>query len=192
MTDIIRCPWPGSNDLMTRYHDEEWGTPLHDDRRLFEYIVLDGMQAGLSWRTVLDKRENFRGAFHGFDPGRVARYTDQDRDRLLRDAGIIRNRAKINAAITNARRFLEVQEEFGSFDDYIWRFTGGRTIDNALTEMTQMPTVSPEAEAMSEDLKRRGFKFVGPTICYAFMQAAGMVNDHLVPCFRHQELARNR
>ena len=177
---------------MIQYHDQEWGSPLHDDRRLFEYIVLDGMQAGLSWQTVLNKRENFRRAFHNFDPRRVARYTARDRERLLADAGIIRNRAKVAAAIVNAQHFLEVQEEYKTFDRYIWQFTGGKTIHHRLRNKADCPTVSPEAEAMSKDLVGRGFKFVGPTICYAFMQAAGMVNDHLVRCFRYQELVQSR
>lgn len=192
MEDAARCPWPRDNALMIRYHDEEWGTPLHDDGRLFEYIVLDGMQAGLSWQTIINKRENFRKAFNGFDPKRVARFTEKDRRRLLADAGIIRNRAKVAAAITNAQRFLDVQDEHGTFDRYIWQFTGGRTIDHRIRSMADCPTVSVEAETMSKDLVKRGFKFVGPTICYAFMQAAGMVNDHLVGCFRHREVARLR
>jgi DNA-3-methyladenine glycosylase I len=175
---------------MIQYHDEEWGSPLHDDRTLFEYIVLDGMQAGLSWQTIINKRENFRRAFHGFDPGRVARYTARDRQRLLANPGIIRNRAKVAAAIVNAQRFLELQEEHGTFDRYIWQFTGGETIDHRLRHMSDCPTVSAEAVAMSKDLIKRGFKFVGPTICYAFMQAAGMVNDHLLTCFRYRELTR--
>ena len=177
---------------MIQYHDQEWGSPLHNDRRLFEYIVLDGMQAGLSWQTVINKRENFRRAFHDFDPSRVARYTARDRARLLADAGIIRNRAKVAAAIVNAQHFLDVQEEYGTFDRYIWQFTRGKTINHRLGSMADCPTVSAEAVAMSKDLVRRGFKFVGPTICYAFMQAAGMVNDHLVRCFRYRELVQSR
>ena len=177
---------------MIQYHDQEWGAPLHDDRRLFEYIVLDGMQAGLSWQTIINKRENFRLAFHDFDPRRVARYTARDRARLLADAGIIRNRAKVAAAIGNAQRFLDVQEEHRTFDRYIWQFTHGKTINHQLRNMADCPTVSAEAVAMSKDLVRRGFKFVGPTICYAFMQAAGMVNDHLVRCFRYRELVQSR
>ena len=192
MTEPTRCPWPKDNPLMIQYHDQEWGSPVHDDRRLFEYIVLDGMQAGLSWQTVINKRENFRLAFHDFDPSRVARYTDRDRARLLADVGIIRNRAKVAAAIVNAQHFLEVQEEYKTFDRYIWQFTGGKTIHHRLRNMADCPTVSGESVAMSKDLVRRGFKFVGPTICYAFMQAAGMVNDHLVLCFRYQELAQSR
>ena len=177
---------------MIQYHDQEWGSPLHNDRRLFEYIVLDGMQAGLSWQTVINKRENFRRAFHDFDPSRVARYTARDRARLLADAGIIRNRAKVAAAIVNAQHFLDVQEEYGTFDRYIWQFARGKTINHRLRSMADCPTVSAEAVAMSKELVRRGFKFVGPTICYAFMQAAGMVNDHLVRCFRYRELVQSR
>ena len=192
MTELTRCPWPKSSLLMIQYHDQEWGSPLHNDRRLFEYIVLDGMQAGLSWQTVINKRENFRRAFHDFDPSRVARYTARDRARLLADAGIIRNRAKVAAAIVNAQHFLDVQEEYGTFDRYIWQFTRGKTINHRLRSMADCPTVSAEAVAMSKDLVRRGFKFVGPTICYAFMQAAGMVNDHLVRCFRYRELVQSR
>ena len=187
-----RCPWPKDNQLMIQYHDQEWGSPLHDDRRLFEYIVLDGMQAGLSWQTIINKRENFRRAFHDFDPRRVARYTARDHARLLADAGIIRNRAKVAAAIVNAQHFLEVQEEHRTFDRYIWQFTRGKTINHRLRSMADCPTVSAEAVAMSKDLVRRGFKFVGPTICYAFMQASGMVNDHMVRCFRYRELAQSR
>ena len=177
---------------MIQYHDQEWGAPLHDDRRLFEFIVLEGMQAGLSWQTVLNKRESFRRAFHDFDPRRVARYTDTDSARLLADAGIIRNRAKVAAAIVNAQHFLDVQEEYGAFDRYIWQFTSGKTIHHRLSSMADSPPVSAEAAAMSKDLVRRGFKFVGPTICYAYMQATGMVNDHLVRCFRYRELAQSR
>ena len=187
-----RCPWPKNNQLMIQYHDQEWGAPLHDDRKLFEFIVLEGMQAGLSWQTVLNKRESFRRAFHDFDPRRVARYTDTDSARLLADAGIIRNRAKVAAVIVNAQHFLDVQEEYGTFDRYIWQFTSGKTIHHRLSSMADSPTVSAEAVAMSKGLARRGFKFVGPTICYAFMQATGMVNDHLVRCFRYRELAQSR
>ena len=187
-----RCPWPRNTQLMIQYHDQEWGAPLHDDRRLFEFIVLEGMQAGLSWQTVLNKRESFRRAFHDFEPRRVARYTDTDSARLLADAGIIRNRAKVAAAIVNAQHFLDVQEEYGTFDRYIWQFTSGKTIRRRLRRMADCPTVSAEAVAMSKDLVRRGFKFVGPTICYAYMQATGMVNDQLVRCFRYRELAQSR
>lgn len=185
---MIRCQWAEGDPLMERYHDEEWGVPLHDDRKLFEYLVLDGAQAGLSWLTILRKREGYRQAFAGFDPGAVSAFGDDDIQRLLRDSGIVRNRAKILSAINNARRFLEVQAEFGSFDAYIWGFVGGRTIRNAWRTMRELPATSPESEAMSRDLVRRGFTFVGPTICYAFMQAAGLVNDHTTDCYRYSQL----
>ncbi|HNY02039.1 MAG TPA: DNA-3-methyladenine glycosylase I [Bacteroidales bacterium] len=176
------CNWPSNDPLMIRYHNEEWGVPLHDDQKIFEYLVLDAFQAGLSWRTILNKRENFRKAFHGFRAEKIAAYGNEDFERLMADAGIIRNKAKILGTIQNARCFLEVQKEFGTFDRYIWSFTGGKTIDNRLKSLSTMPVSSPESDAMSLDLKKRGFKFVGTTICYAFMQAAGMVNDHLVSC----------
>jgi DNA-3-methyladenine glycosylase I len=185
VSDLIRCPWPGSDPLYLEYHDREWGVPLHDDRRLFEMLVLEGAQAGLSWITILRKRERYRKAFDGFDARRVARFTPSRVARLLADPGIVRNRLKIEAAVTNAKRALEAAEEFGSFDAYIWRFVGGRPLVNAWTAMTQVPPRTPESDAMSRDLRARGFRFVGPTICYAFMQATGMVNDHLVSCFRH-------
>jgi DNA-3-methyladenine glycosylase I len=190
--DLRRCAWPGDDPLMIAYHDEEWGVPLRDDRKLFEFVVLDAVQAGLSWRTVLHKREAYRRALHGFDPERIARYGERDMVRLLADAGLVRNRAKMASIVTNARRFLEVQRELGSFAALAWRFTGGRTIVHRHASEARIPATSPEAEAMSRELKARGFKFVGPTICYAFMQAAGMVNDHVVGCFRHRELARRR
>jgi len=170
---------------MIEYHDTEWGVPLHDDRKLFEFMVLDAFQAGLSWKTILHKRENFRKAFDNFDPEVIAGYSEDKVQFLLRDAGIIRNRAKIRATVGNAKAFLAVKEEFGTFDSYIWQFTGGRTIINGLDSLAGMPVSSPESDAMSKDLKKRGFKFVGSTICYAFMQAAGMVNDHLTGCFRY-------
>ncbi len=173
---------------MIAYHDTEWGVPLHDDQKLYEFIVLDGAQAGLSWSTVLKKRENYRKAFTGFDPRIVARFTQRDVTRLLKDPGIIRNRLKIESAITNARQVLAVQKEFGSFDAYIWQFTGGKTKQNRRRRLSDIPATSRESDAMSKDMKKRGFTFVGSTICYAFMQAAGMVNDHLVDCFRHQEV----
>jgi DNA-3-methyladenine glycosylase I len=182
-----RCEWAVS-DPMIRYHDEEWGTPLHDDRTLFEFLILDGAQAGLSWETILRKRENYRKAFDGFDPERMARYDVRRIARLLKDPGIVRNRAKIASAVNNARAFLEVQREFGSFDAYIWGFVGGRTIQNAWTTYRHAPALTAESDAMSRDLRLRGFTFVGPTICYAFMQAAGLVNDHSVGCFRHRQL----
>lgn len=174
---------------MIAYHDEEWGEPVHDDRALFEYFVLDAFQAGLSWRTILHKRENFRAAFDGFEPAKIARYGSTERERLLSDAGIVRNRQKIDATIGNAREFLRLQEAYGSFDRWIWQFTGGGTIHNAWPRTGDVPATSPESDAMSSALKAEGFKFVGSTICYAFMQAAGMVNDHVVDCFRHSELA---
>lgn len=188
---MTRCGWPGDDPLMIEYHDEEWGVPVHDDRRLFEYLVLDAFQAGLSWRTILHKRENFRAAFDGFDPERIAEYGETERERLLADAGIVRNRQKIDCTISNAREFLRLQDEQGSFDTWIWQFTGGRTIQNDLADPGDVPATSPESDAMSAALKAEGFKFVGSTICYAFMQAAGMVNDHLTSCFRHAELAKD-
>ncbi|MCK9484390.1 MAG: DNA-3-methyladenine glycosylase I [Candidatus Marinimicrobia bacterium] len=188
MTEIARCSWPGNDELMIAYHDTEWGVPVHDDRKLFEFMVLDAFQAGLSWRTILHKRQNFRRAFADFNIREVARFDEKRYNQLLTDAGIIRNRAKIRATIDNAARFLEIQKEFGSFDRYIWRFTAGQTIVNRWKTLAEIPTRSPEAEAMSADLIQRGFRFVGPTICYAFMQAAGMVNDHLTSCFRWREL----
>ncbi|MGB3399849.1 MAG: DNA-3-methyladenine glycosylase I [Candidatus Deferrimicrobiaceae bacterium] len=181
----MRCGWAGDDPLMISYHDEEWGVPVRDDRKLFEFLVLEGAQAGLSWRTVLRKREGYRRAFHGFDPERVARYGDKDVARLLSDPGIIRNRAKIESAISNARLVVDVQAEFGSFDAYLWRFVGNRPIVNRFRTMSELPARSRESDAMSRDMVKRGFRFVGPTICYAFMQAVGMVNDHLVTCFRH-------
>jgi DNA-3-methyladenine glycosylase I len=185
--EFPRCPWP-TNELYRRYHDEEWGVPLHDDRRLFELLILEGAQAGLSWETVLKKRENYRAAFDGFDPARVARYTPAKLELLLEDAGLIRNRLKIVSAAINARAFLAVQQEFGTFDSYIWQFTGGSPRPNRRRTIEEVPASTPESEAMSKGLRRRGFKFVGSTICYAFMQAAGMVNDHLVGCYRWREI----
>ena len=182
---IVRCFGGPDDPLMMRYHDEEWGVPLHDDRALFEFLVLEGFQAGLSWRTILHKRENFRRALHNFDVAKIARYTDEDRRRLLTDPGIVRNRLKIDAAISNAQRFLEAQREFGSFDRYIWQFTGYKTLRNpeGVTRST-IPASTKESDAMFRDLKGRGFRFVGTTICYAFMQTVGMVNDHVDGCFR--------
>jgi len=183
-----RCPWPEGNEQMIRYHDTEWGVPLHDDRKLFEFLVLDAFQAGLSWAIVLRKREAFRKAFSNFDPHKVAEYDGRKVKVLLADVGIIRNRMKIEATIANARAFLEVRREFGSFDHYIWQFTGGKTKKTRWRTLKQLPARSAESDAMSKDLKARGFRFVGSTICYAFMQAAGMVNDHLVGCFRYREV----
>lgn len=185
-----RCAWGSSNPLMIAYHDTEWGVPLHDDRLLFEFLVLEGMQAGLSWSTILNKRENFRAAFHQFEVARVARYTQRDVERLLKNAGIIRNRLKIEAAINNAQRFIEVQNEFGSFDAYIWGFVDGRPIQNRWRSMQEIPAKTPLSDAISKDLLKRGFKFVGSTIVYAHMQATGMVNDHTVDCFRYEAVSQ--
>jgi DNA-3-methyladenine glycosylase I len=185
-----RCDWPGNNPLYCAYHDNEWGVPVHDDQKLFEFLMLEGAQAGLSWITILRKRENYRAAFDGFDVNRVARYDAAKIESLLRDAGIVRNRLKVMAAVNNAQRFLAVQEEFGSFDTFIWRFVDGRPKQNKWRNMGEIPATSPESEAMSQELKRRGFKFVGATICYAHMQATGMVNDHTMDCFRYKELSK--
>lgn len=187
---MTRCDWPSTDELMITYHDKEWGVPLKDDQKLFEFMVLDAFQAGLSWRTVLYKRENFRKAFDNFDFRKIAKYGKKKYESLLQDAGIIRNRAKINAAIINAEKFIEVQKEFGSFSKYIWQFTGGKTKTNNWKKLSQIPAKSKESDEMSKDLTKRGFKFVGSTICYAFMQAAGMVNDHLTYCFRYKELKK--
>ncbi len=170
---------------MTQYHDTEWGVPVHDDRTLFEFLVLEGAQAGLTWQTVLNKRENYREAFHAFDPAKIARYSKRDVQRLLGDAGIIRNRLKIEATIANAKHFLEIQKEFGSFDKYIWGFVGGRPIKHTFKSLKEIPSTSKESDSTSKDLRKRGFRFVGSTICYAFMQAVGMVNDHTTDCFRY-------
>ena len=183
--DTVRCPWPGVDPLYRKYHDEEWGVPLHDDLKLFEFLVLEGMQAGLSWSTVLRKRENFRRLFAGFDPERVALFDSRRIELLLQDPSIIRNRRKVEGAVTNARAFLKVSEEFGSFDEYIWRFVDGRPLINRWESLSQLPATSPESILLSKDLVARGFKFVGPTICYAHMQATGMVNDHVTTCPRH-------
>jgi DNA-3-methyladenine glycosylase I len=185
---LPRCAW-AKKALDIQYHDQEWGVPQHDDRVLFEFLVLEGAQAGLSWSTILEKRENYRRAFDRFTAKKVAGYDARKVTELLADAGIVRNRLKVAAAIQNAKAFLAVQKEFGSFDAYIWRFVGGRPIRNARKALTQIPARTPESEAMSKDLLGRGFKFVGPTICYAFMQAVGMVNDHLVDCFRYAEIS---
>jgi DNA-3-methyladenine glycosylase I len=186
-----RCDWGDrGGELMIAYHDEEWGVPVHDDRRQFEFLTLESAQAGLSWLIVLRKREAYRKAFADFDPEKVARFNAKKVGRLLADPGIIRNRLKIAAAVNNAKRFLEVQDEFGTFDRYIWRFVDGRPIQNRWRGMKQLPSRSKESDALSKDLKQRGFKFVGSTIVYAHMQAVGMVNDHLVTCFRHQHVAR--
>ncbi len=186
---IKRCAWAeGSSAQMLRYHDLEWGVPVHNDRKLFEFLVLEGAQAGLSWKTILDRRRGYRRAFHNFDVRKISRYTKKDVTRLLKDKGIIRNRLKVAATIENARRFLEVTIEFGSFDGYIWQFVGGRSIKNKFRKIAELPAQTAESEAMSRDLKKRGFRFVGPTICYAFMQAVGMVNDHTTDCFRYRQI----
>ena len=180
-----RCAWASGNEGLRDYHDAEWGVPVHDDKRLFEFLILEGAQAGLSWDTILAKRENYRKALDGFDPKRISKYTTKKKKALMRDAGIVRNRLKIGAAVQNAKAFLAVQKEFGSFDDYIWRFTGGKPIHNHWRSLKEIPARTPASDAMSRDLIKRGFKFVGSTICYAFMQAVGMVNDHTVDCFRY-------
>jgi DNA-3-methyladenine glycosylase I len=186
-----RCPWAGTDPLSVAYHDTEWGTPIHDDRKLFEFLILEGAQAGLSWLTILRRREEYREAFDHFDPRTVAAYDKRKVEALLRNPGIIRNRRKVEAAVGNARAFLAVQEEFGSFDRYIWRFVKGHPTRNAWRSIDEIPASTPESVAMSRDLKKRGFVFVGPTICYALMQAVGMVNDHVVQCFRYGELQVN-
>jgi len=188
---IKRCEWSGTvNDAYIAYHDDEWGVPVHDDRKQFEFLILEGAQAGLSWWTILSRREGYRKAFADFDPEKVARFTQKRIAKLLENKRIIRNKLKVNAAVTNARAFLAVQEEFGTFDDYIWQFVGGKTIQNRWRTMKELPVTTAESDALSKDLKRRGFKFVGSTIMYAHMQAVGMVNDHTVSCFRHKECAR--
>ena len=187
---INRCAWAGDDPRYVRYHDEEWGVPVHDDRVLFEFLILEGAQAGLSWSTILNKRDHYREVFDQFDPRAVASYEDAKIEALLQDPGIVRNRRKVEAAITNARAFLEIQQEFGSFDRYVWDFVSGQPIQNAWTSIAEIPTESPESVAMSVDLKKRGLRFVGPTICYAFMQAVGMVNDHTIDCFRYRELSK--
>ena len=183
-----RCAWPGENPLMIAYHDSEWGVPVHDDRRLFEFLILEGAQAGLTWQTILTKRENYRKAFHNFEAAKIAKYTEQDVKRLLADPGIVRNRLKVRAAIGNARAFLKVQEEFGSFDKYSWGFVGGVPIKNRFKSLAELPAKTAVSDALSKELLKHGFKFVGSTICYAFMQAAGLVNDHTVECFRYKEV----
>ena len=187
--NISRCSWCGANELYVRYHDEEWGVPVRDDRKLFEFIVLEGAQAGLSWLTILRRRENYRAAFADFNVLKVAGFGDSDVVRLLGDSGIIRNKAKIQSTIKNAKAFLDVAEEFGSFAGYLWNFVDDRPIVNSWTELSQVPSVTPLAEKISKDMKKRGFSFFGPTVCYAHMQATGMVNDHLTSCFRYGELA---
>ena len=185
---VKRCAWCGEDELYQKYHDEEWGVPVHDDRLLFEFLILEGAQAGLSWITILKKREHYRKVFAGFDVQKVAEFTEKKIEKLLEDPGIVRNRLKVNAAVTNAKAFIKVQKEFGSFDAYIWSFVGGRPVRNGFKSLKQVPATTAVSDAMSKDLKKRGFKFVGSTICYAFMQAVGMVNDHVAGCFRHEQI----
>lgn len=187
-TALHRCAWAGSDPLYLAYHDHEWGVPVHEDRLLFELLILEGAQAGLSWITILKKRDAYRLAFAGFDPEQVAAFGEADRAELLQNAGIVRNRLKIDAAIGNARAFVAVQEEFGSFDSYLWRFVEGKPVQNAWRQLGEVPASTPISDRLSKDLKQRGFRFVGSTICYAFMQAVGMVNDHTTDCFRWREL----
>jgi len=189
MPDVYRCKWCVKSDFEMSYHDHEWGVPVHEDRKHFEFLVLDAFQAGLSWAIILRKRENFRKAFDNFEPEKVAAYGEAKVAELLANPGIVRNRRKVAAAVQNARAFLAVQAEFGTFDAYIWQFVGGRPKQNAWRSLAELPAKTPESEAMSKDLRKRGFNFVGPTICYAFMQAIGMVNDHVVDCFRYREVS---
>jgi DNA-3-methyladenine glycosylase I len=189
---MTRCEWAGRSELEQYYHDNEWGVPIHDDRRLFEFLILEGAQAGLSWSTILKKREGYRKAFDNFDARKISKYSEADVSRLLHDPEIIRNRFKISAAITNARAFLRLQKEAESFDNYIWQFVNGKPIRNSWKKITDIPSSTPESDAMSKDLRKKGFKFVGTTICYAFMQAVGMVNDHIVGCFRYSELKNSQ
>lgn len=191
MKNLVRCPWP-TKELDIQYHDTEWGVPVHDDRVLFEFLILEGAQAGLSWSTILNKRENYRAAFDNFDATRIAKYDARKVEKLLADPGIVRNKLKVAATIQNAKCYLAVQKEYGSFDAYLWQFVGGKPKQNAWTSMKQVPARTAESDAMSKDLLKRGFKFVGSTICYALMQAVGMVNDHPVDCFRHREVAKLR
>jgi DNA-3-methyladenine glycosylase I len=190
MTAPKRCHWAGDDPLMTRYHDEQWGVPVHDDRILFEMLTLEGAQAGLSWMTVLRKRENYRRALAGFDPVKISRFTARDRTRLLKDEGLIRNRAKVESTVKNARAFLEIQKEYGSFDAFLWSRVGGIPVQGKRRTPRDLPAQTPLAEQLSKELKKRGFGFVGPTIIYAFLQAVGVVNDHLTTCFRHKTLAK--
>jgi len=187
---IIRCPWANGSDLYAAYHDDEWGVPIHDDRRFFEFLILEGAQAGLSWSTILNKREAYRKAFEGFDPARIARFESSRIERLMSNAGIVRNRLKIGSAIANARAFIELQRECGSFDSYVWKFVGGKPIVNRHRSLSTVPARTAQSDALSKDLSKRGFRFVGPTIMYAFMQATGLVNDHLVKCPRWAAVQR--
>jgi DNA-3-methyladenine glycosylase I len=189
-TELTRCTWPGNDPVYVAYHDDEWGVPERDDQKLFEKLILDGAQAGLSWITILRKREGYRNAFDRFDPEKIATYDEKKIEQLMLDPGIVRNRLKINAAVTNAQAYLKLKDEGKSFADHLWQFTDGETLQNNWTGLKQLPASTPESDAMSKDLKKRGFKFVGSTICYAFMQATGMVNDHIVTCFRHDECRR--
>ncbi len=190
--NLQRCIWLGNDELYRAYHDQEWGVPLHDDRALFEFLILEGAQAGLSWITILRKRENYRAAFDNFDATRIARYDANQIESLLQNPGIVRNRLKVQSTVINAQKFLEVQSEFGSFDSYLWRFVDGQTKQNTWRSHEEIPTSTAESDRMSKELKRRGFKFIGSTICYAFMQATGMVNDHTINCYRHNELQLER
>lgn len=189
---IARCGWCGTDPLYVQYHDEEWGTPLHDDRALFEFLCLEGAQAGLSWITILKKRDNYRRAFDNFDAAKIARYDEQKIETLLQDPGIVRNRLKVNGFVKNARAYLAIRDEFGTFDKYIWSFVGGKPKLNAWSHLKEIPAHTPESDAMSKDLKKRGMTFVGSTICYAYMQACGMVNDHEISCFRYKNLKKMR
>ncbi len=185
---IQRCEWAGNDPLMIEYHDKEWGVPVHDDRELFEFLILEGAQAGLSWFTILKRRQAYQQAFDNFNPQKVAKYSEKDIDNLIANTGIIRNKLKIKSAINNAQKFLQIQEQFGSFDKYIWQFVDYRPIQNRFQNLSELPASTDISKKMSQDLKRRGFNFVGPTICYAFMQAVGMVNDHVLSCFRYEEI----
>ena len=191
MKNIKRCQWPGADSLMIKYHDKEWGTPLHNDRKLFEFLMLEGFQAGLSWQTILNKRANFKKAFDNFDALKISKYTQRDINRLFKNAGIIRNRLKIQATIGNAKAYLAIKKEYKSFDKYIWQFVNHKPIKNKFTNISQIPAKTAISDKMSVDLKARGFKFVGSTICYAFMQAAGLINDHTVDCFRYREVSKS-
>jgi DNA-3-methyladenine glycosylase I len=186
---MTRCEWADTSPLYQQYHDEEWGVPTHDDKSLFEFLILEGAQAGLSWETILKKREGYREAFDQFDVEKMAMYSESKIEELLQNPKIIRNRLKVNSAVLNAKHFLDVKKEFGSFDKYIWQFTHGKTIQNRFSKISDLPASTPESFAMSKDLKKRGFKFIGTTICYAYMQSMGMVNDHTIDCFRYKELA---
>ena len=183
-----RCEWGNKSELYKKYHDQDWGVPLHDDTRLFEFLILEGAQAGLSWETILKKRDGYIDAFDQFDAEKISKYSDTKIETLLQNSNIIRNRLKVNSTVLNAKLFLDVQKEFGSFDTYIWQFTNGKTIQNSVRKMSNLPANTSESDAMSKDLKKRGFKFIGSTICYAFMQSTGMVNDHTIDCFRYREL----